>query len=126
MSVHLSPKHEVNPSVLHCKCCGKAYGIAMLGRLKEDVKASKDIYNGLCDDCKSVICQGGVLIIETRDGESGDNPYRTGRVIGISKEYKERNKIESPMVYMEHTFFEKFFGKTFSDNSKTTNNNTDK
>lgn len=30
------------------------------------------------------------MIIEVRDGESGNNPYRTGRIIGITKEAKER------------------------------------
>lgn len=38
-SIKLSPKHGVNPSILHCICCGKDYGIAMLGKLKGDKEA---------------------------------------------------------------------------------------
>ena len=114
-SIILSPKHGVNPSVLHCICCGKDYGIAMLGKLKEDKEAPKDIYQGLCDKCQSVVDQGGCMFIEIADGEHGDNPYRTGRVVGVSKDFKERNEIKSPISYMEHTLFQKLFGTaTFS------------
>lgn len=109
-SVTLSSRHGVNPSVLHCICCGKDYGVALLGKLKNDEEAPRDIYQGLCDDCKGVIDKGGVMIIEVKDGESGDNPYRTGRIIGVSKDFKERNHIENPMVYMEESSFNQVFG----------------
>lgn len=114
-SITLSPKHGMNPSILHCVCCGKDYGIAMLGRLKEDKEAPRDISQGLCNDCQGVIDQGGCMFIEVRDGEKGDNPYRTGRIIGVSKEFKERNKIEHSLNYMEYSLFNKLFGQaTFS------------
>lgn len=109
-SIIFSPKHGVNPSILHCICCGKVYGVAMLGRLKGDKEAPKDIYQGLCDDCHGVINKGGVMIIEVKDGETGDNPYRTGRIIGVSKDFKERNHIEHSIMYMEHSPFEELFG----------------
>lgn len=109
-SIKLSPKHGVNPSILHCVCCGKDYGIAMLGKLKNDEEAPRDIQQGLCNDCKGVIDKGGVMFIEVKDGETGSNPYRTGRIIGVSKEFKERNKIQHPIGYMEHSLFEQLFG----------------
>ena len=109
-SIILSPKHGVNPSVLHCMCCGKDYGIALLGRLKGDKEAPRDVAQGLCDSCGSVIKQGGCMFIEIADGEKGDNPYRTGRIIGVSKDFKERSKIEHPISYMEHTLFQQLFG----------------
>jgi hypothetical protein len=28
----------------------------------------------------------GVIFIEIKDGESGDNPYRTGRIVGLTLE----------------------------------------
>lgn len=34
-SIELSPKHGVNPSVPHCVCCGKDYGVALLGKMEE-------------------------------------------------------------------------------------------
>lgn len=110
-SIKLSPKHGVNPSILHCVCCGKDYGIAMLGKLKGDMEAPRDIYQGLCDQCQGVIDQGGCLFIEVVDGEKGTNPERTGRLIGVSNDFKERNKIDSPISYMEHTLFQQLFGK---------------
>lgn len=107
----LSPKHGANPSVLHCICCGKDYGVALLGKLKGDKEAPKDIYQGLCRDCEGVIKQGGAMIIEVKDDESGNNPYRTGRIVGVSKDFKERNHIEQSIIYMEQSSFSKIFGK---------------
>lgn len=110
-SILLSPKHGVNLSVLHCICCGKDYGIAMLGKLKGDEEAPRDMYQGLCKDCEGVVNQGGAMIIEIKDGEEGSNPYRTGRLVGITKECKERNKMTEPIMYMPHSIFEQFFGE---------------
>lgn len=113
-SIKLSPKHGVNPSVLHCICCGKDYGVAMLGKLKGDAEAPRDIYQGLCNDCQGVVNKGGCLFIEVRNGEKGDNPYRTGRMVGVSKDFKERNHIENPISYMEQTLFQQLFGTALS------------
>ena len=113
-SITLSPKHGVNPSILHCECCGKEYGIGLAGRLKGDAEAPKDVMYGFCDDCQKVIDQGGVMIVEVADGEgkkNPKNPYRTGRIVGCSKQYKERNKITTPMIYMEQSMFQAIFGK---------------
>ena len=112
--IKLSPKYGANPSVTHCECCGKDYGIALLGRLKGDVEAPRAIYQGFCDDCLAVINQGGVMIVEVADGEgekNPKNPYRTGRIVGCSKDYKERNNITTPMVYMEQSMFQAIFGE---------------
>lgn len=113
-SITLSPKHGVNPSILHCMCCGKEYGIAMLGKLKGDAEAPRDIMDGFCDDCQKVIDQGGVMIVEVADGESeknSKNPYRTGRIVGCSKQFKDRTGITTPMVYMEQSMFNQIFGE---------------
>lgn len=116
----LSPKHGANPSVCHCIVCGKTYGVALLGKLQGDKEAPKDIYDGFCEDCRGVLDKGGVMIIEVKDGETGNNPYRTGRVVGVSKEFKERNHIEIPIMYMEKTPFTKIFGNVnFKDNENT-------
>lgn len=103
----LSPKHGVNPSITHCECCGKEIGIAMFGKLKGDEEAPKNVYMGLCKDCQNVVDQGGLLIIEVKDGETGNNPYRTGRIIGLSKEAKERIfvNITNSIYYMEEKLF---------------------
>lgn len=113
-SIILSKKHGVNPSVLHCECCGKEYGVGLFGHLKGDAEAPRDIAMGFCDQCKGVIDQGGVMIVEVADGEgkkNPKNPYRTGRIVGCSKQYKERNNITTPMVYMEQSMFQAIFGE---------------
>ena len=115
--ITLSKEYGVNPSVMRCECCGKDYGVALFGTGWKDPKTGKtaeaprDVYHGLCDDCQKVVDQEGLLIIEVRDGESGSNPYRTGRLVGISKEAKERmfKGINSPMCYMEQSMFSKMF-----------------
>ena len=111
--ITLSPKHGVNPSITHCECCGKEIGIALFGRLKNDAEAPKNVAMGLCDDCQKVIDQQGLLIIEVRNGETGNNPYRTGRIVGISKEAKERmfKDIKSSVCYMEESMFDPIFGE---------------
>ena len=108
-SILLSPKHGVNPSITHCEICGKEMGIALLGKLKDDAEAPRDVALGLCDDCQKVMDAKGVIVIEVRDGETGNNPYRTGRLIGMSKDWKERVKIEHPVCYMEQSMFSELF-----------------
>lgn len=108
-SILLSPKHGVNPSITHCEICGKEIGIALLGKLKDDAEAPRDVALGLCDDCQKVMDAEGVIVIEVRDGETGGNPYRTGRLVGMSKDWKERVKIEHPVCYMEQSMFSELF-----------------
>ena len=112
-SIKLSPKHGVNPSVTHCECCGKEIGVALFGKLKGDKEAPRDVFMGLCDDCQKVIDANGLMIIEVKDGETGKNPYRTGRIVGITKDAKERmfKDISSPICYMEQSMFSQIFSQ---------------
>ena len=116
-ALRLSKEFGANPSVTRCVCCGKEYGIALFGAGWKDPKTGKtaeaprEVYHGLCEDCEKVIDQGGVMIIEVKDGETSDNPYRTGRLVGCSKDFKERNNIEDPIVYMTESVFNKVFGE---------------
>lgn len=112
-SITLSPKHGVNPSITHCECCGKELGLALFGKLKGDEEAPKDVFMGLCDDCQKVVDAGGLMIIEVRDGEKSPNPYRTGRLVGITKDAKERmfKDVTSNICYMEQSMFNSMFGE---------------
>jgi hypothetical protein len=116
MSVRISKQYGLNPSVTHCECCGKEIGIALFGTSWKDkngktAEAPRNVAMGLCDDCQKVVDAQGLMIIEVRDGESGKNPYRTGRLIGITKEAKERmfKDISSPIVFMEQSMFSQLF-----------------
>ena len=108
--IKLSPKYGANPSVLRCICCGKDYAVTILGKLKGDKEAPREIYQGLCNDCGGVIKQGGAMIIEVVDGETGNNPCRTGRLVGVSKDFKERNHLEDSIMYMPRYLFSRVFG----------------
>lgn len=111
--ITLSPKHGVNPSLLKCFACGKDAGIALLGKLKNDEEAPKEMTDKtiFCNDCQNVINQDGLLVISVRDGETGDNPYRTGKMVGITKEAKNRifKDIKTNVCYMEDSVFSKLF-----------------
>lgn len=111
--ITLSPKHGLNPSLLKCFACGKAAGIALLGKLKDDEEAPREMTNQniFCDNCQNVINQDGLLVISVRDGENSDNPYRTGKMVGITKEAKERifKDIKTNVCYMEDSVFSKLF-----------------
>lgn len=109
----LSPKHGLNPSLLKCFACGKDAGIALLGKLKNDEEAPMEMTdrNIFCDNCQNVINQDGLLVISVRDGETGNNPFRTGKLVGITKEAKERifKDIKTNVCYMEDSVFDKIF-----------------
>lgn len=122
MSVRISKKYGVNPSVTRCKCCGAEYGIAMFGTSYKDkngktAEAPHEVVMGLCDTCQSTINQGGIILIEVKDGESGDTPYRTGRIIGITKDSANKifKDIISPINYMEKSLFSKLFDKVLAE-----------
>lgn len=113
--VTLSKKYGVNPSVETCTICGKEMGVVLFGTsYKENGKIAeapdKVCLGSICDDCKKVIKDGGIFFIEVRDGESGNNPYRTGRIIAV-KESAIKNILKgySKVNYVEHSVWEKLF-----------------
>ena len=112
-TITLSPKHGLNPSLLKCFACGRDIGIAILGKMKDDQEAPKEATtpNTFCEQCQSVIAQDGLLVISVRDGETGNNPYRTGKMVGITKEAKERifKNMSGNVCYMEDTMFNQVF-----------------
>ena len=121
-SIELSPKHGINPSLLKCFICGKDIGIALLGKLKNDAEAPKEMINGeLCEECQKILDAGNKFILEVKDGSSHDNPCRTGRLIAVSGDYADRVKdlFELDKInYMEQTGFEQLYGKFFIRESK--------
>lgn len=54
MSIRLSEKYGVNPTVQKCFWCGGDIGVALLGRLKGDAEAPRSavLDYSLCNDCK--------------------------------------------------------------------------
>ena len=114
--VTLSEEHGVNPSVETCTICGKEMSVVLFGTSYKDENGKtaeaphKVCLGNICDDCKKVIEDGGIFFIEVRDGESGNNPYRTGRIIAV-KESAIKNVLKgySKVNYVEHSVWEKLF-----------------
>lgn len=51
--IRLSPKHGVNPSVMKCPVCAEDTGLALLGRLRDDAEAPRQMLDrDPCDKCK--------------------------------------------------------------------------
>ena len=78
--IRLSPKHGVNPTIPLCFFCRVPKNeVILAGRLPGDVEAPHAVWDKRpCDECAGFMKQG-VICLSVRDGESGDNPYRTGR-----------------------------------------------
>lgn len=81
MSIRLSPKHGVNPAIPLCFFCLEPKNeIILPGRLGPDDREAprSTVWDYRpCDKCKGYM-EMGVILISTRDGESGNNPFRTG------------------------------------------------
>lgn len=117
-SIELSPEHGLNPSLMKCFICGKDTGIALMGKLKDDAEAPREIYNDICDECKKILDNDGRFILEVKDNSSHDNPYRTGRLIAVSGKFAEKCKDSfnlDKINYMEESGFEKLFGHIFKE-----------
>ena len=63
-----------------CPVCGTVFdtGALLMDKRLLDRFDNKTITgNSLCSECQSKIDEGFTFLIVVRDGESGDNPYRT-------------------------------------------------
>jgi hypothetical protein len=92
MGIRLSRKYGVNPAVPKCFFCNRdKKEIILFGRMKDDVEAphGKVIDKEPCAECKKWMEQG-IILISVRDGEEGDNPYRTGRWVVVKDEAIKR------------------------------------
>lgn len=80
MSIRLSPKFGVNPAIPKCFYCNEDKNeVILVGRLPNDAEAPRNTVwdKSPCDKCKGYM-EKGVILISVRDGEHGENPYRTG------------------------------------------------
>lgn len=59
-------------------------------------------FGKLCEDCDNTIGDN-LGIVEVKDGEIGNNPYRTGRTFVFTKEFKDNNNIDSRIIYVEES-----------------------
>lgn len=86
-SIRLSRKHGVNPSVMQCFFCGESCGVVLFGVLPGDQEAPRQavLDREPCSKCQGYMAQG-VMLVQVRDNETGDNPYRTGHLAVVTED----------------------------------------
>jgi len=80
----------------NCFFCGKSKGILLDKRMMNTLPQNTVYNKEPCENCK-VVMEFGVLFIGVRNGENGDNPYRTGQIIGL-KEEAVKQIISEPLL----------------------------
>lgn len=102
MSLRLSQKHGVNPSVEQCFYCMKDVGVILFGKMKanrrtgeRDPEAPRQVCFGPnsepCDECKGLMKQGVMLVsVDEEKSTDNENPWRTGNVAVVRDEAVER------------------------------------
>jgi hypothetical protein len=73
----------------NCFFCNQPKEILLDRRLKVSLPMNAVYDKEPCDKCKEYMTMG-ILIISVRDGESGDNPYRTGGWWVVKEDFIKR------------------------------------
>ena len=87
--------NKLGVALTRCYFCGKDKNIIMNTRLTKEAAQKIEECNGKvidmepCDKCKELMKQG-IMFASVRDGESGNNPYRTGKLAVIKEESVEK------------------------------------
>ncbi len=80
----------------NCFFCGKVKSILLQKNLMKTLPQNAVYNKEPCENCK-VVMEFGVLFIGVRNGENGNNPYRTGQIIGL-KEKAVKEWISEPLL----------------------------
>ena len=86
--IRVSERYGVNPAIPLCFFCNEPKNeLILTGRLPGDAEAPQNkVWDKRpCDKCAGYM-KLGIILISVRNGESGDNPYRTGRFCVIKEE----------------------------------------
>lgn len=114
MSIRLSEKHGVNPSVEQCFVCLKDVGVVLFGKINagrharpadRDPQAPHKVCFGHnsepCAECKKHM-EMGVILISVDEAKTDDerNPYRTGGWCVVNEDFIKR--VFQPDELVEH------------------------
>lgn len=122
----LHPKYGINSTMTTCFICGEVNEILLVGahtnKLRKAGIASKDgeipskigaLNKEPCQKCKEHMKQG-IILISVRDGESGDNPYRTGNWVVVKKKVAkkifDKKIMKAKIAFVEDSAWKKLFG----------------
>lgn len=90
--MRLHREHGVNPTIPRCYFCGEDKNeVALLGAAYKTQAPMRGLCldRNPCDKCEGYM-KMGVILIEVRDGEKGDDPYRAGGWVVIKDEAVKR------------------------------------
>ena len=111
--MRLHTKYGVNPTIPICFVCGKEKNeLVLLGAsYKEEAPMKMCLNREPCEECKG-LARKGVVLISVKDKETGDNPFRTGKIIVIKDEAFERifGTIKSRFCFIEDSVLNKIQG----------------
>ena len=88
-------KDPIGIALTKCFYCGKDKDLVINTRLHPAMASRVEQMNGKvidkepCEECKKLMKQG-IMFCSVRDGESGDNPYRTGKLVVVKDEAVKR------------------------------------
>lgn len=74
-----------------CRLCGDETGsILLLGNhCKTEAPRKGATRHSVCDRCQEAM-KVGIMFVEVKDGEHGDNPFRTGNLWALREEAVDR------------------------------------
>ena len=88
-----------------CKVCGNIYdtGAILLDQyMRNRFEAHTLTGTGRCTECQSKIDEGFTIFIVVKDGEQGNDPYRTGEILYFKACEPERQPTV-PVAYMHES-----------------------
>lgn len=134
-SIHISPKHGLNPTIPVCFFCGgEKNEVALLGKLEGDAEAPRNAIFDYepCDKCKELMAKGITVVAAAPSPQFDSQPpihegaYPTGSWCVIKREALAnmsddeafvQSVLDRGMMLMEQAVFEKFFGDKETENA---------
>lgn len=121
MSIRLSEKHGVNPSMEICFFCKEAKGIVLFGKLKKDVEAPREVLINYepCDKCKEKFKEGVIVVAVTTEQQCKNQPpittrndeelYPTGAYVVVKPKVFNNEYKVGTIITMDKNLFQELF-----------------
>ena len=121
MSIRLSEKHGVNPSMEICFFCNEAKGIVLFGKLKNDIEAPREVLINYepCDKCKEKFKEGVTVVEVTTEQQHKNQPsitthndeelYPTGAYVVVKPKVFDNKYKTGEIITMDKNLFQELF-----------------
>ena len=121
MSIRLSEKHGVNPSMEICFFCNEAKGIVLFGKLRNDIEAPREVLINYepCDKCKEKFKDGVIVVAVTTEQQHKNQPsitthndeelYPTGAYVVVKPKVFNNKYKAGSIVTMDKNLFQELF-----------------